>query len=57
LCHFDGAQTNATPSQAAQRAGRSELPVSNRIQAGATYHKVLDGRKRAIQGLWQRGSG
>jgi len=36
LCHFDGVQTDATPSQAAQRAGRNERPVSNRIQAAAT---------------------
>jgi integrase len=56
LCHFDGVQTYATPSKVTQRANRPKLPVSNRIHAGATYHKVLDGRKRAIRGLWQRGS-
>jgi hypothetical protein len=31
-------------------------PAFNRIRAGAQYHKVLDGRKRAIRGLGQRGS-
>jgi hypothetical protein len=31
-------------------------PVSKRIHAVVRYHKVLDGRKRAIRGLWQRGS-
>jgi len=56
LCHFDGVQTEATPSKAAQRASHHKLPVSKRIHAGAQYHKVSDGRKRPIRGLWQRGS-
>jgi len=43
-------------SGAAQRAGSRKLPVSQRIHAGSSYHKVLDGRKRPIRGLWQRGS-
>ena len=49
-------QTDATPSGAAKRASRHKLSVSKRIHAGATYHKVSDGRKRPIRGLWQRGS-
>ncbi len=49
-------QTDAMPSKVAQQAKTIKLPVSNRIHAGAQYHKVLDGRKRAIRGLWQRGS-
>ena len=44
------------PSKVAQRANAIKPPISNRIHAGAQYHKVLDGRKRAIRGLWQRGS-
>ena len=44
------------PSKVAQRVNNTKLPVSKRIQAGAKYHKVSDGRKRAIRGLWQRGS-
>jgi integrase len=49
-------QTTALPSKVAQRAKAIKPPISNRIHAGAQYHKVLDGRKRAIRGLWQRGS-
>lgn len=49
-------QPVAMPSKAAPRANVIKLPVSKRIHAGATYHKVSDGRKRAIRGLWQRGS-
>jgi integrase len=56
LCHFDGVQSEATPSGAAKRAGHHKLPVSKRIHAGAQYHKVSDARKRPIRGLWQRGS-
>jgi integrase len=49
-------QTVAMPGKVARRASTIKLPVSKRIHAGATYHKVSDGRKRAIRGLWQRGS-
>jgi integrase len=48
--------TVAMPGNVARRANTIKLPVSKRIHAGATYHKVSDGRKRAIRGLWQRGS-
>ena len=49
-------QAKATPSKAAQPPNRHKLPVSKQIHPGATYHKVLDGRKRPIRGLWQRGA-
>ena len=43
-------------SKVAQPAQSRKMRVSERIHVGAQYHKVLDGRKRAIRGLWQRGS-
>jgi len=56
LCHFDGMQDDAMPSKAAQPANSPKQRVSQRIHARPQYHKVLDGRKRPIRGLWQRGS-
>jgi integrase len=44
------------PSKVAQPAKSPKLRVSQRIHARPQYHKVVDGRKRPIRGLWQRGS-
>ena len=56
LCHFKDMQGKAISFDGRQAAKRTKPVVSKQSHASAPYQKVLDGRKRPIRGLWQRGT-
>ena len=56
LCHFKDMQGNAISFDGRKAAKRTKPVVSKQSHASAPYQKVLDGRKRPIRGLWQRGT-